>query len=83
MDDHHLNYVKNLERKKEKHWSKGIPPLPPPPHPKLKNICHISFFQSFSFFNPCFNFMNCDVKRRKLVKITLKKKKNLEFSQKF
>ncbi len=47
MDDHHLTYVKNLERKKEKHWSKGIPPFPsphPPAPPKLKNICHISFF---------------------------------------
>ncbi len=57
MDDHHLNYVQKLERKKEKHWSKGIPPFPSPP--KLKNICHISFF------NPCFNFMNCDAKKRK------------------
>ncbi len=64
MDDHHLNYIKKLERKKKKHWSKGIPPFPYPSPPKLKNICHISFFQYFSFFNPCFNFMNCDAKKK-------------------
>ncbi len=47
MDDHHLNYIKKLERKKEKHWSEGIPPFPSPSPPtpsKFKNICHISFF---------------------------------------
>ncbi len=72
MDDHHLNYIKLLERKA---LVRGNPSLPLPLPPKLRNICHISFFQYFSILNPCFNFMNCNVFLKKIVKITLKKKK--------
>jgi hypothetical protein len=64
------------ETKKSISPKESLPsPPPPPPPPKLKSICHISFFQYFSFFNPCFNFMNCDAKKRKLIKIMLKKEK--------